>query len=60
MSLVDLDSKLTVLKEFAENLRLSSNPKCWVLATAVERVLKTGSSEEIETAFEWCNSKYAE
>ena len=54
------ETKLVVLQAFVKNLRLEAEPRCWLMANALERVLVTGSEVEIEEAFEWCESKYGD
>jgi len=39
-------------------LRTTTNENCLRLSDALEAVLKTGSFDEIETAFEWCREEY--
>lgn len=51
-------SKIDVLQAFVDQLRLAANPYCKNLADAVERVLKSASMDEIEKAFEMCQSQY--
>jgi len=52
------ESKLTVLNSFVVQLRTTTNENCLRLSDALEAVLKTGSFDEIETAFEWCREEY--
>jgi hypothetical protein len=54
-----LDAKMHVLESFVGNLRKApENKDHTVLAAAVERILQTGSSEEIVKAFAMCEEKF--
>lgn len=52
-NLEELAAKMHVLKDFVEKLRLNpENPNNMVLAAAVERILKVGSTDEIKEKFD--------
>ena len=56
-----LDTEIRLLEGFIVNLRKGpANPWNTILADAVEGLLRIGSSEEIEKAFELCEWKFSE
>lgn len=60
-SVAALDEKIHLLQGFIVNLRKGpANPWNVILADAVEALLRIGSSEEIEKAFELCECKFPE